>query len=143
MKNKNALKWIMKNSKSQNKKIVVLLIANALFSALSIVFALFIKEIIDSAVGGNMQRLISFAVAIIGVVFLQFGFRIFTNLLTENIKNRLEISYKSALFSSILRKKHDNIILVVLKILLSLNPKPIFLKSSTLAFDKLSGVGNK
>ena len=109
MKNKNALKWILKNSKSQNKKIIVLLIANALFSALSIVFALFIKEIIDSAVTENMQRLISFAVAIIGVVFLQFGFRIFTNLLTENIKNRLEIEYKSALFGSILAKKHDKI----------------------------------
>ncbi len=109
MKNKNALKWIINNSKSQNKKIIVLLIANALFSALSIVFALFIKEVIDSAVKENMQRLISYAVAIIVVVILQFGFRIFTNLLTENIKNRLEIGYKSALFSSILRKKHEKI----------------------------------
>jgi len=109
MSKNNALKWIMKNSKSQNKKIIVLLIANALFSALSIVFALFIKEIIDSAVAQNLNRLISFASAIIVVVILQFGFRIFTNLLTENIKNRLEIGYKSSLFSSILRKKHDKI----------------------------------
>ncbi len=109
MKKNNALKWIIKNSKSQSKKIIVLLIANAMFSALSIVFALFIKGIIDSAVEENLQRLISFAVAIIVVVFLQFGFRIFTNLLTENIKNRLEIGYKSVLFSNILRKKHDKI----------------------------------
>ena len=106
MKKNNALKWIMTNSKSQNKKMAVLLVANALFSALSIVFALFIKEIIDSAVDGNLQRLISFAVAIIVVVILQFGFRVFTSLLAENINARLEIAYKSLLFKDILRKKH-------------------------------------
>ena len=109
MKNKTALKWIMENSKSQNKKIIVLLIANALFSALSIVFALFIKEIIDSAVNSNLQRLISYAIAICVVVILQFVFRMFTSLLTENIKARLEIGYKSVLFKDILRKKHDRI----------------------------------
>ena len=110
MKNNDALKWIIKNSKSQNKKIIVLLIANALFSALSIVFALFIKEIIDSAaIYKDSQRLISFAVAIIFVVILQFVFRMFTSLLTENIKARLEIGYKSLLFKDILRKKHDKI----------------------------------
>ena len=111
MKNNNALKWIMKNSKSQNKKIIVLLIANALFSALSIVFALFIKEIIDSAtIYKDLQRLISFAVAIIVVVIFQFAFRMFTGLLTENIKARLEIGYKSLLFKDILMKKprHHN-----------------------------------
>ncbi len=110
MKKNNALKWIITNSKSQNKKIIVLLVANALFSALSIVFALFIKEIIDSAVGGNLQRLISFAVAISVIVIFQFVFRVFTSLLTENIKARLEISYKSLLFRDILRKKHSKII---------------------------------
>ena len=110
MKNNDALKWIIKNSKSQNKKIIVLLIANALFSALSIVFALFIKEIIDSAaIYKDSQRLISFAVAIIVVVILQFVFRMFTSLLTENIKARIEIGYKSLLFKDILRKKHDKI----------------------------------
>ncbi len=110
MKNKNALKWIINNSKSQKIKIIILLVANALFSALSIVFALFIKEIIDSAtVYKDINRLISFAVGIISVVFLQFGFRIFNSLLTENIRARLEIGYKTALFSSILSKKHEKI----------------------------------
>ncbi len=109
--NKNsALKWIMNNSKSQSKKIIILLLANAMFSALSIAFALFIKEIIDSAVAKNMQRLISFAVAIGLLVVLQFVFRIFTTLLTENIKARLEIEYKTSLFRNILRKKHSKII---------------------------------
>ena len=109
MKKKSALKWIMENTKRENKKIVVLLVANALFSALSIVFAFLIKEIIDSAVSSNLQRLISFAVAIIGVVFLQFGFRVFTNCLAEHIQAKLEMQYKTALFKSILNKKQEKI----------------------------------
>ncbi len=109
MKQKSALKWIMMNTKKESKKIVTLLIANALFSSLAIVFAFLIKEIIDSAVSSNMQRLISFAVAIIGVVLLQFVFRIFTNCLAEHIQAKLEIQYKTALFKSILNKKQDKI----------------------------------
>ena len=109
MKQKSTLKWIMANAKKENKKIVVLLVANALFSALSIVFAFLIKEIIDSAVSSNMQRLISFAVAIIGVVLLQFVFRIFTNGLAEHIQAKLEMQYKTALFKSILNKKQEKI----------------------------------
>lgn len=109
MKQKSALKWIMQNTKKENGKIVVLLIANAIFSALAIVFAFLIKEIIDSAVNSNMQRLISFAVAIIGIVFLQFAFRIFTNCLQERIQAKLEMQYKTALFKSILNKKQEKI----------------------------------
>ncbi len=109
MKQKSALKWIMQNTKKENAKIVVLLVANALFSALSIVFAFLIKEIVDSAVSSNIQRLISFAIAIVGIVLLQFVFRIFTNCLAEHIQAKLEMQYKTALFKSILNKKQDKI----------------------------------
>ncbi len=109
MKNKSALRWIMNKSKKENKKMFVLLVADAIFSLLSIVFALLIKEIINSAVKFNEQRLLSFAVAIIVVVLLQFVFRIFTNCLAENIQARLEMAFKTSLFNSILIKKHNKI----------------------------------
>ncbi len=110
MKQKSALRWIMANTKKENKKIVVLLVANALFSMLAIVFAFLIKEIIDSVTTNpNMQRFISFSIAIIGVVLLQFVFRIFTNCLAEHIQAKLEMRYKTALFKSILNKKQEKI----------------------------------
>ena len=109
MKGNSTLKWVMKKSKKENKNLIVLLLANALFSALSIVFALFIKGIIDSATSYNYQRLVSFAVAIIIVVILQFGFRVFTNCLQDKIQARLEVQYKTQLFKSILSKKHEKI----------------------------------
>ena len=87
----------------------VLILANAVFSVLSIVFAFFIKEIIDSAVGKNLSRLISFSVAIGSVVILQFVFRVLINGLTEHIRAKLEMDYKNRLFRSVLTKKHDKI----------------------------------
>ncbi len=109
MKQKSALKWIMQNTKKENAKIFILLVANALFSALFILFAFLIKEIIDSAVASNMKRLISFSVAIIIVVLLQFAFRIFTNCLADHIQAKLEMQYKTSLFNSILNKKQEKI----------------------------------
>ena len=110
MKQKSTLKWIIDGAKRQHLKIVLLLVCNALFSALSVVFALFIKEIIDSAtIYNSTNRLISFAVAIILVVVLQFVFRVINNALAENINARLELEYKSQLFKSILNKKHEKI----------------------------------
>lgn len=110
MKQKSTMKWIIDGSKRQHFKIVLLLICNALFSALSVVFALFIKEIIDSAtVHNSINRLISFAIAIVLVVILQFVFRVVNNALAENINARLELEYKSQLFKSILNKKHEKI----------------------------------
>ena len=75
MKKAGPVKWLIKNSKAQRAKMGVLILSNAFFSALSVVFAFLIKEIIDSAtIYQDMNRLISFAVAIILVVVVQFVF---------------------------------------------------------------------
>ena len=109
MKSKNSLKWIMKMSKPQNFKMIILILSNAIFSLLSVVFAFAIKEIIDGADTGNTRRLITFAIIIGGVVLLQFAFRIIINGLSEHIRGKLEIAYKSHIFSQILKKKQDKI----------------------------------
>jgi ATP-binding cassette subfamily B protein len=110
MSGKRPIKWLFNNSKKQHGKMAVLILANALFSVLSIVFAFLIKEIIDSVtVYKEVNRLISFSILIVVVVILQFGFRVLINGLSEHIKGKLEVEYKSKLFSSILGKKHEKI----------------------------------
>ena len=93
---------------------ILLVLANAFFSVLSVLFAFAIKEIIDSATGTelvspSMRRLVSFAVAISVIVILQFVFRVIINGLTEHIRAKLEMEYKSYLFGQILVKKQDKI----------------------------------
>ncbi len=103
------MKWILKMSKSQKHKMFWLILANAFFSALSVVFAFAIKEIIDGAVRGDKQRLILWSVIILLIVVMQFIFRVITNGLLEHIKGKLEMSYKSHVFSQIIIKKYDKI----------------------------------
>ncbi|MBE5750176.1 MAG: ABC transporter ATP-binding protein [Clostridiales bacterium] len=109
MSNKKALKWIMNISAKQKAKMLLLIISNALFSVMSILFAFAIKGVIDGAVGGNKNSFIFYAVFIFGIVVLQFAFRLVINGLSEHIRGRLAIEYKSRVFSDILKKKYDKI----------------------------------
>lgn len=110
MNKKQPIKWLITRSKKQGFKMAMLILSNALFSVMSILFAFAIKEIIDSAtVHHNLNRLISFAVAICIIVVLQFILRVATNGLTEHIRGKLEMEYKSYIFSQILIKKQDKI----------------------------------
>ncbi len=107
---KQPLKWIFARSKKQGVKMALLILANAVFSVLSVLFAFAIKEIIDSATElKDLNRLISFSVAIGVIVILQFVFRIIMNWLSEHIRARLVMEYREHMFSEILIKKQDKI----------------------------------
>ncbi len=110
MKEKSSIKWLIKRSKKQRANMAVLIVSNAIFAMLSIVFAFFIREIIDSVtIYKDVSRLTTFAIAIVLVVVVQFVFRIVINGLTEHIKGKLEMQYKTHLFNCILTKKQDKI----------------------------------
>ncbi|MBQ3219775.1 MAG: ABC transporter ATP-binding protein, partial [Clostridia bacterium] len=103
------IKWLMKMSKKQNANIIALIVANAIFSVMSVIFAFAIKGIVDGAVNHNKDEMIFYSVLIFALVVLQFVFRILINGLTEHIRGKLEMAYKSHIFSEILGKKHDKI----------------------------------
>ncbi len=103
------VKWLITTSKTEHVKLIVLIIANACFSVLSVLFAFAIKGVIDSAIDKNSARLITFAIAIGSIVVLQFLFRLIINGLAERIRSKLEMGYKSRIFSKILQKKQDKI----------------------------------
>lgn len=110
MKEKSSIKWLIKRSKKQRANMAVLIVSNAIFAMISIVFAFFIREIIDSVtIYKDVSRLTTFAIAIVLVVVVQFVFRIIINGLTEHIKGKLEMQYKTHLFNCILTKKQDKI----------------------------------
>ena len=46
----SAIKWLLKNSKSERLKMIVLILANAFFSVLSILFAFAIKGVVSFAI---------------------------------------------------------------------------------------------
>lgn len=110
MKRKQPVKWLINRSKKQALKMSLLIFANAFLSVLSVVFAFIIKEIVDSAtIHNDIYRLIIFAIAILGIVVLQFIFRMIITCLTEHVRAKLEMEYRGYIFSKILDKKYDKI----------------------------------
>ena len=86
-----------------------LIISNVIFSVLSIIFAFAIKYIIDGATTADYDKLLFGAIGLAAIVAMQFVFRIITGGLTEHIKGKLEITYKSLIFGNILNKKYDKL----------------------------------
>lgn len=109
MSDTKTLKWILKRSKSQNFKMLLLIVANVVFSVLSVVFAFAIKEVIDGAQYRVHEKLLFGAIALGVIVVLQFVFRLFINGITEHIRAKLDIVYKSEIFSQILNKNYSEI----------------------------------
>ncbi len=113
MSNKSTIKWIMERSKNQKGKLILLVLANAFFSMLSVAFAVAVKIIIDGATNVDREigtkQLIWGGVGIGAIVLLQFTFRIIINGLAEHISAKLENQYREQTFSVILNRRYDKI----------------------------------
>ena len=106
MKNNSALNWIVKSSKKEFGGLVLLVIGNALYSACGVSLAVFAKYIIDSAVHGDRDGLLKYAVILLAVIAAQIALRLGCKALEVRISGKLEMKYKSDLFSQILKKDY-------------------------------------
>lgn len=109
MTDKKSLKWLYNKSKKQHFNILMLVLTNAVFSVLSVLFALIVKYVIDGAVTGDRDKLVYGSIAICVVVLLQFVFRIVNKGIEEYIGGKLEISFRTYIFSKIFKKKYEKI----------------------------------
>ena len=106
MKNNSALNWIVKSSKKELGGLVLLVIGNALYSVCGVSMAVFAKYIIDSAARGDRDGLLKYAVILLAVIAAQIALRLGCKALEVRISGKLEIKYKSELFSQILKKDY-------------------------------------
>lgn len=109
MKDTRVADWIKRIAKKQNKKMAVLIFANVVFAVITVVFAFAIKILIAGAIGSDKNKVVFGAVFLISLVFVQFGLRILINGLSEHIQGKLEIDFKSYIFSQILKKQYSEI----------------------------------
>lgn len=109
MKDKKTLKYLWKNSKGQRFNTALLIFTSAVFSVLSVLFALAVKKVVDGATDGNREQLVHGAIFIVVVIILQFAFRVINKSLQEYIKGKLEMNFRSSLFDKILKKNYAEI----------------------------------
>lgn len=106
---KKALKWIFNISKPQLPALIVIIVGDAIWAVFGTLTALFSKEIIDSAVGGNRDRMFWFIGIYLAVTLLLLGVHAIMRYLSEKCKANLDILFRNKMFSSLLCKSYPKI----------------------------------
>lgn len=103
------LLWVIKTAKKQLPAIAVSIFINIIYAGCSVTFALFCRNVINTASNHNIDKLFNSAVLLFGIIILQLFLRLCKRWLEEYIKAKLEIVYKSYIFHSLLKKDYRQI----------------------------------
>ncbi|MCH5321415.1 MAG: ABC transporter ATP-binding protein [Eubacterium sp.] len=104
------IKWILRVCKSQKPTLIFLIIVNIVHGVTSVAFANFSKNVIDGAtIKHDMDYIIKFAFALLGVVLLQMTLSITRSCVSDRCKGRLEIIIKRHLLDVIMKKDYSSV----------------------------------
>lgn len=106
----NVLKWIAGVCKRQIPTIIFMILLNTVYGSTSVVLAKFSKRVIDAAtVSKNMELIVKYAVALLGIVLLQMLFSITLNCVYERCKGRIEILMRRHILDVIMTKDYASV----------------------------------
>lgn len=104
------IKWLMGICRAQIPTIIFLVAINMINGVTSVVFANFSKNVIDGAtIYKDMNYIVKFAIALLGVVILQMLLVIIRNCVAERCKGRLDIILKRHLLQNIMTKNYASV----------------------------------
>ena len=120
MTNSNSLGWIIKNSKKQIPRIIILSMSNMILALVTTALALVSKYAIDAAQkAANATNdamfahyrnwIIIYGIVILAIIAGRLLLRVYAQSLTIKVQARLEMNMRSKLFNSIMMKKYDKI----------------------------------
>lgn len=104
------IKWLVHTCKAQVPTVIFLIVINIIHGVTSVVFANFSKNVIDGATEyHDLNYIIKFAIALLGVVLLQMTLTIIRNSTAERCKGRLDIILKHHLLNIIMKKDYSGV----------------------------------
>ena len=104
MKNNNAVKWLYAVPKKKKGYIAALMLVQSLNGASGVLYALFLRNIVDSAVAHNSTKFWTQVVFIVILVVAQIAMRAIIRWLNELSKATFENIFKARLMKNILHK---------------------------------------
>ncbi|MCR5636186.1 MAG: ABC transporter ATP-binding protein/permease [Clostridiales bacterium] len=104
---KESVKWLVSNGRKMIFPTVILTIATMINACTGVIFALFSRDLINTAVAKNWDGLVFSFVKICVLVVAFLALRVITSFLREYISARLEITYKNTLFEKIMKKDYS------------------------------------
>ena len=106
--------WQYLNAVSSKAKvnIAILLVVQVCLGISSVFYALFLRDIINSAVAGEEQRFFIAVVLFAILVCFQLGLRALGRLFEEHSRSTLENCFKERLFSTIMQKEYASVSMI-------------------------------
>ena len=104
-----ALRWLLGAIKGQKRYVLLLTLAQAVMGICSMGYALFLKELVNSAVGKDRQALVLYCGLLAALLLVQFLIRGFGLSLEEYARSGLENTLKQRLFSNLLYRDYAKV----------------------------------
>ena len=102
--------WLFAQSKAQHGRIVALSVLCTVQAAVLVSFALACRAVIDQAVAGNIDGLLSSAAVLAGVIIAQLMLRLAINSTQERIRARFALELRKSMLDSIFAARFGNIL---------------------------------
>jgi len=103
------LSWLISVAKGKKRYVILLTLVNVILGVINVGYALFLKNLINSATTGKKDQFITAAVLLISLVLIQFVLRSLTRFLDEYCKASLENNLKRRLFGDLLCKDYASV----------------------------------
>ncbi len=108
MKN-SAVKWLWKVTGKYKIGILLLTVVQILHGVSGVIFALFMRNAIDSAVGGDSSDFLKYAIFLAALTVVQICLRAAGRFLEESCRSSVENVLKSRLFGCLLKKDYASV----------------------------------
>ena len=108
-KNKGIAKWLFDVPGRSRLYVVFLMILQTLYGGTGVFYALFMKDIVDSAVAGNRAGFFTNIILIICLIVFQITMHILINKFSELAKATIENKFKRRLFENILKRDYSRV----------------------------------
>lgn len=102
--------WLFAQSKVQHGRIVALSVLCTVQAAVLVSFALACRAVIDQAVAGNIDGLLSSAAVLAGVIIAQLVLRLAINSTQERIRARFALELRKSMLDNIFSARFGNVL---------------------------------
>lgn len=109
MKQSSSIKWLAKVVGKQKISIILLTLMQTVLGISSVIFAMLLQNIIDSAAAQNQARLLSFLIMLVALLVTQIILRAFIRWKEEKSRSSIENALKDRLFSEVLKKDYASV----------------------------------
>lgn len=106
---KATLSWLISVAKGKKRYVILLTLVNVLLGVINVGYALFLKNLINAAIGGKKDLFLTTAVLLFSLVLIQFILRSLTRFLEEYCRSSLENNLKRQLFGNLLHKDYASV----------------------------------